>query len=146
MKYFSIIILLQVLYYLPIEAFIKKIPPYQSPSPSPSPSLKQILWNQAVYFTFIEKVSVEFLDESIILNEITNFHMENPRYMENITMLLSFYIGYKYMKTKYIDSNNEKSFDNKMKTFKEYTNARNISRNVLIVLFMIFVKNVSYAS
>jgi len=140
MKYFSIIILLQVLYYLPIEAFIKKIPP------SPSPSLKQILWNQAVYFTFIEKVSVEFLDESIILNEITNFHMENPRYMENITMLLSFYIGYKYMKTKYIDSNNKKSFDNKMKTFKEYNNSRNISRKVLIVLFMIFVKNVSYAS
>lgn len=138
MKYFSIIILLQVLYYLPIEAFIKKIPP--------TPPLKQILWNQAVYFTFIEKVSVEFLDESIILNEITNFHMENPRYIENITMLLSFYIGYKYMKTKYIDSNNKKSFDKKMRTFKEYTNARNISRNVLIVLFMILVKNVSYAS
>jgi hypothetical protein len=142
MKYFSIIILLQVLYYLPIEAFIKKIPP----SPSLYPPLKQILLNQAVYFTFIEKVSVEFLDESIILNEITNFHMENPRYIENITMLLSFYIGYKYMKKKYIDSNNKKSFDKKMRTFTEYTNARNISRNALIVLFMILVKNVSYAS
>lgn len=101
----------------------------------PKIRVKNMLINKGLYTSIIEKFSIDSLDDSILTEITSNFDVNNEPSLLLTTLL---YIGY-------LMRPNKDKID-KLEQLKEYKKSRDISRQLMIFTFVIFMKNVEAAT
>jgi hypothetical protein len=97
-------------------------------------SLRSIVINRAVYTSFMEKMSVEIVDDSLF-SQMT--HIGYTNYAHYVNIFISTFILLCLI---------NKPIDNKMENIEQYILSKNITKNLLVIVFIIFIKNIETAS
>ena len=114
----SIMINILYIFLQPVIAFPKpNIKPFRSLK-----SLKTIVFNRAFYSSFIEKITLDPMDETYLIH--------HPIYFAS-----AFTLGVLL-----------KPNDSKLENVTKYQETRKISRNMLTIIFVLFVRNVESAT
>ena len=99
-------------------------------------NVRNIVSSQAVLSTVNNQVNTEFLNYNFATMEISNsLHHPALDALYTVLAFLSVYFQYKYFS--YIE--------NKWKNVETYTNAQKITSNILLILMIVFTKNVENA-
>jgi hypothetical protein len=97
--------------------------------------LKKIVSSQAILSTIANRANIELINESIIIQEITNFNRHPLINTITIGMVIGTYII--YYKTSFIEQ--------RWRNIEIYSNQRRLVNIVLLVFLIIFVRNVESA-
>lgn len=97
-------------------------------------SLRSIVINRAVYTSFMEKMSVEIVDDSLF-SQMT--HIGYTNYAHYVNIFISTFILLCLI---------NKPIDNKMENIEQYILSKKITKNILVIVFIIFIKNIETAS
>ena len=98
----------------------------------PKLQLKNIIATRALYTSIVEKFSFDVMDETLLTQITTGFDVHNmhPLYFASIL-----YAGYLM-----------KPDNTKLENFEAYIKSKQITRQMVLIFFIIFMKNVDSAT
>lgn len=106
----------------PIYGFIPKLP------------IKNIIINRALYTSLMEKLSIEALDDSVF-TQLTQIHYVDYVHLTNLSLSALILICIL-----------NRPNDSKLIVFEEYIKSKTIMKQILIFVFMVFIKNIETAT
>ena len=100
----------------------------------PKPSLRTIIMNRGIYASLIEKISLELADDSTF-SQLTQIGYTDYVHYANICI-----------STCVIICLMNKPIDSKIETLQCYISSKKTTKYILIMIFIIFIKNIETAS
>lgn len=97
----------------------------------PKPSLRTIIMNRGIYASLIEKISLELADDSMLT------HIGYMDYVHYANICIS---------TCVIICLLNKPTDTKIENLQHYISSKKTTKYILIMIFIIFIKNIETAS
>lgn len=100
----------------------------------PKPSLRTIIMNRGIYASLIEKISLELADDSTF-SQLTQIGYTDYVHYANICI-----------STCVIICLMNKPIDSKIETLQCYISSKKTTKYILLMIFIIFIKNIETAS